>query len=69
MDDQDNIQSLKTLHAAFIGGDIHSVLGLFFHDLDFQHPMPQSIWPLGRQAPEENGISRVHRGPKSAHRV
>jgi hypothetical protein len=35
MDDQNNIQSLKTPYAAFIRGDIHSVLGFFSDDPAF----------------------------------
>jgi uncharacterized protein len=62
MDDQDNIQSLKTLYAAFIRGDIHSVLGFFSDDLDFQHPMPQSIWPWAGKRLGRTGLAEFIEG-------
>jgi ketosteroid isomerase-like protein len=62
MDDQDNIQSLKTLHAAFIRGDIHSVLGFFSDGLDFQHPMPQSIWPWAGKRRGRMGLAEFIEG-------
>jgi|SRR5690348_9835829 len=45
MSEQQNIELIKSGYAAFTRGDRPALLDLFSEDLDFQHPMPQSIWP------------------------
>jgi uncharacterized protein len=64
--ERDNIELVKSAYSAFAQADIQTLLGLFADDLDFQHPMPQSIWPWagrrnGRQGAAEffTGISET----------
>jgi ketosteroid isomerase-like protein len=45
MSEQQNVELIKSGYAAFTRGDRQALLDLFSDDLDFQHPMPQSIWP------------------------
>jgi ketosteroid isomerase-like protein len=45
MSEQDNIDLVKNAYAAFKRSDIPGLLDLLDEDLDFQHPMSQSIWP------------------------
>jgi uncharacterized protein len=45
MSELQNVELIKSGYAAFTRGDIQALIELFSEDLDFQHPMPQSIWP------------------------
>jgi uncharacterized protein len=45
MSELQNVELIKSGYAAFTRGDIQPLIELFSEDLDFQHPMPQSIWP------------------------
>ena len=45
MGERDNCDLVKQAYAAFKRGDIKALLDLLDDDLDFQHPMPQAIWP------------------------
>jgi ketosteroid isomerase-like protein len=45
MSEHDNIELVKRCYSAFAQGHIQQALEMFGDDLDFQHPMPQSIWP------------------------
>ena len=45
MSEQQNVELIKSGYAAFTRGDRQALLDLFSEDLDFQHPMSQSIWP------------------------
>jgi ketosteroid isomerase-like protein len=45
MSEQQNVELIKSAYAAFTRGDRQTLLDLFSEGLDFQHPMPQSIWP------------------------
>ncbi len=45
MSEQQNVELIKSGYAAFTRGDRQALLDLFSEDLDFQHPMPRSIWP------------------------
>ena len=45
MSEQDNIDVVKKAYAAFKSEDLQALLELVDDDLDFQHPMPQTIWP------------------------
>src|SRR5229473_8081222 len=45
MSEQQNVELIKSVYAAFTRGDRQTLLDLFSEGLDFQHPMPQSIWP------------------------
>jgi ketosteroid isomerase-like protein len=58
MGDQDNLELVRGIYSAFARGDMKSVLAPFADGFEFQHPMPQSIWPwagsrTGRQGLEE----------------
>lgn len=46
MKEQENIELIKKVYSAFKRGDLDALLALFAHDFDFQHPMPQAIWPF-----------------------
>ena len=41
-----NVELIKQVYAAFKRADIKALLALFAEDFDFQHPMPQTIWPF-----------------------
>ena len=45
MGDQQNVELIKSVYAAFTRGDLQTLLDFFSEDLDFQHPMSQTIWP------------------------
>ena len=45
MRERENIELVKGMFGAFAQGRIEEVLQMVSEDLDFQHPMPQSIWP------------------------
>jgi ketosteroid isomerase-like protein len=58
MAEKDNLELVQGIYSAFARGDMKSVLAPFADGLEFQHPMPQSIWPWagsrsGRQELEE----------------
>jgi len=45
MSEQQNIDLVKRAYEAFMRGDLQTLLGFVSEELDFRHPMPQSIWP------------------------
>ena len=49
--ERDNVELVKRIYSAFAQGQIQEMLQMFADDLDFQHPMPHSIWPwAGRRS-------------------
>jgi ketosteroid isomerase-like protein len=62
MSDRDNIELVKGVYSAFAQGDIQAVLGLFADDLDFQHPMPHSIWPWAGRRSARQGFAEFLAG-------
>jgi uncharacterized protein len=62
MSEQDNVELVKSAYSAFAQGDIQSLLGLFADDLDFQHPMPQSIWPWAGRRSGRPGVAEFFVG-------
>ena len=62
MSERDNIELVKSCYSAFARGDIQASLGLFADDLDFQHPMPQSIWPWADRRSGRQGLADFFAG-------
>jgi uncharacterized protein len=62
MSERDNIELVKSGYAAFARRDIQALLGLFANDLDFQHPMPQSIWPWAGRRSGRQGLAEFVAG-------
>jgi uncharacterized protein len=60
--EHDNIELVKRCYSAFAQGHIQQVLELFGDDLDFQHPMPQSIWPWAGRRSGRQGLARFFAG-------
>jgi len=46
MSEQANIDLVKKAEAAFKRGEQEAFFALLDDDLDFQHPIPRSIWPF-----------------------
>ena len=64
MSEQQNVELIKSCYAAFTRGDLQALLGLFSEDLDFQHPMPQSIWPWAGKRNGRAGFAEFLTGLK-----
>lgn len=62
MSEQQNVELIKGVYAAFSRGDRQTLLRLFSEDLDFQHPMPQSIWPWAGKRKGTVGLSEFVAG-------
>jgi len=62
MSEQQNIELIKSGYAAFIGADLQTLLDLFSEDLDFQHPMPQTIWPWAGKRKGRAGLAEFIAG-------
>src|SRR5215469_17811749 len=60
--DNDNIESVKRIYLAFAQGQIEETLQMFSDDLDFQHPMPQSIWPWAGSRSGRQGLAEFFTG-------
>jgi uncharacterized protein len=58
----ENIESVKSMIAAFTQGRIQEMLQMFSDKLDFQHPMPQSIWPWAGQRSGRQGLAEFFAG-------
>jgi uncharacterized protein len=54
MSESSNTEVVKKAYAAFKPGDMKDLLACLWDDFDFQHPMPQAIWPFA-------GSRRGHR--------
>jgi ketosteroid isomerase-like protein len=62
MSEQQNVELIKSGYAAFTRGDRQALLDLFSDDLDFQHPMPQSIWPWAGKRNGQAGFAEFLAG-------
>ncbi len=62
MSEQQNVELIKSVYAAFTRGDRQILLDLFSEDLDFQHPMPQSIWPWAGKRSGRAGFAKFLAG-------
>jgi uncharacterized protein len=60
--ERDNIELLKRCYSDFLEGHIQQALDLFADDLDFQHPMPQSIWPWAGKRTGRRGLAEFFTG-------
>jgi ketosteroid isomerase-like protein len=58
----ENIESVKLMIEAFTQGRIQEMLQSFSEELDFQHPMPQSIWPWVGQRSGRQGLAEYFAG-------
>ncbi len=52
-----NVELIKSAYAAFTRGDLQTILDLCSEDLDFQHPMPQTIWPWAGKRKGRTGLA------------
>ena len=62
MSERDNSELIQRAYAAFKRGDLESLLSLFADDFDFQHPMPQAIWPFAGSRKGHQGFIEFIRG-------
>ena len=62
MSDQPNVKLIKSAYAAFTRGDLQTILDLCSEDLDFQHPMPQTIWPWAGKRKGRAGLAEFMMG-------
>src|SRR5690349_18390109 len=56
MSERDNVEIIKKAYAAFKRGDMKALLAFFADDVDFQHPMPQVIWPFAGSRKGHKGL-------------
>jgi len=57
MSEQQNVELIKSVYAAFTRGDLQTILDLCSEDFDFQHPMPQMIWPWAGKRKGRAGLA------------
>ena len=62
MGERENIESVKHMFEAFTQGRIQEVLQSCSEELDFQHPMPQSIWRWAGQRSGQQGLAEYFAG-------
>jgi ketosteroid isomerase-like protein len=62
MKERENIESVKHMIEAFTQGRIQEMLQMFSEDLDFKHPMPQSIWPWAGNRSGWQGLAEFFAG-------
>ena len=62
MKEQDNTELIKKAYSAFKRGDLDGLLELFADDFDFQHPMPQAIWPFAGNRKGHKGFVEFVKG-------
>lgn len=62
MRERDNVELVKRIYFAFAQGKIEEMLQMFSDDLDFQHPMPQSIWPWAGSRRGRQGLAEFFAG-------
>jgi ketosteroid isomerase-like protein len=60
--EQDNLKLVQGIYSAFARGDMKSVLAPFADGLEFQHPMPQSIWPWAGSRSGRQGLAEFFAG-------
>jgi len=57
-----NIEVVKGIYSAFAQGRMQEMLLMFSDNLDFQHPMPQSIWPWAGARRGREGLAEFFAG-------
>jgi uncharacterized protein len=62
MGERDNVDLVRGIYAAFARGDMQSVMAPFADSLEFQHPMPQSIWPWAGSRRGRQGLAEFFAG-------
>ncbi len=62
MSEQDNVQLVQSLYAAFARGDIQAALDTFSDDVDLQHPMSTDIWPWAGKLRGREQVGRFFAG-------
>jgi uncharacterized protein len=62
MGDQQNVELIKSVYAAFTRGDLQTLLDFFSEVLDFQHPMSQTIWPWAGKRKGREGLTEFIAG-------
>ena len=62
MSAEENVELIRRAYAAFRRGDMAALMVLMAEDLDFQHPMPQSIWPFAGKREGRKGLEEFIRG-------
>ena len=62
MKEQENIELIKRMYSAFKRGDLDGLLTLCADDFDFQHPMPQAIWPFAGNRKGHQGFIEFVQG-------
>jgi uncharacterized protein len=56
------VELVEPIYFAFAQGQIEEMLQIFSDDLDFQHPMPQSIWPWAGSRSGRQGLAEFFTG-------
>jgi uncharacterized protein len=62
MRERDNVELVQSIYSAFARGDMKSVLAPFADASNFQHPMPQSIWPWAGSRSGRQGLAEFFTG-------
>jgi ketosteroid isomerase-like protein len=62
MRERDNVELVQSIYSAFARGDMNSVLAPFAEGVEFQHPMPQSIWPWAGSRSGRQGLAEFFAG-------
>jgi uncharacterized protein len=62
MSERDNVELVKRIYFTFAQGKVEEMLQMFSEDLDFQHPMPQSIWPWAGHRKGRQGLAEFVKG-------
>jgi ketosteroid isomerase-like protein len=62
MGERDNAELVKDIYLTFAQGKLEEMLQMFSDDLDFQHPMPQSIWPWAGRRRGRRGLAEFFGG-------
>ena len=62
MGDRENVEIVQGIYSAFARGDMKLVLAPFADSLEFQHPMPQSIWPWAGSRSGRQGFAEFFAG-------
>src|SRR5215475_1306270 len=58
----DNTELVKRAYAAIGRGDLDAFIDVMAEDLDFQHPMPQAIWPFAGKRKGRKGLEEFIKG-------
>lgn len=62
MSEQDNIQIVWQLYAAFTRDDMQAALDTLSDDVDFQHPMSTAVWPWAGKLRGREQVARFFAG-------